>query len=128
MDTIAVPLSPDLRNALTTRLAPTLGHSRARREVARAAAGQPSPEVQAAVTELWTAPRAMAARLAEIAVTLLTEMSSLATATAPHLPEGVLRDEYLAHVGRLLNDGARALTEVAVAPDGVRPPAVEENA
>lgn len=53
MDTIAVPLSPDVRDALEARLAPTIGWSQARREVARAAAGQPSAHVEQAVGELW---------------------------------------------------------------------------
>jgi hypothetical protein len=51
--TIAVPLSPDVREALVARLAPTLGSSHARREVARAAAGQPSAPVEQAVADLW---------------------------------------------------------------------------
>lgn len=55
MDTIAVPLSPDVRDALEARLAPTIGWSQARREVARAAAGQPSAHVEQAVGELWAA-------------------------------------------------------------------------
>lgn len=52
-DTIAVPLSPDLRDALTTRLAPAIGWSQAQREVARAAAGQPTPRVEQAIGDLW---------------------------------------------------------------------------
>lgn len=53
MDTIAVPLSPDLRDALVGRLTPTLGWARAQREVARAAAGQPTARVEQAIAELW---------------------------------------------------------------------------
>ncbi|MFI6986052.1 hypothetical protein ACIBSV_46870 [Embleya sp. NPDC050154] len=52
-NTIAVPLSTDARDALVARLTPTLGWARAQREVARAAAGQPSPKVEQAVGELW---------------------------------------------------------------------------
>ncbi|MFE5332545.1 hypothetical protein ACFRCG_39825 [Embleya sp. NPDC056575] len=52
-DTIAVPLSPDLRDALVGRLTPTLGWARAQREVARAAAGQPAPRVEQAIRDLW---------------------------------------------------------------------------
>lgn len=76
MDTIAVPLSPDLRDALTTRLAPTLGWARAQREVARAAAGQPAPQVEQAIGELWAELRpAVAAITAAWAATRPEEAS-----------------------------------------------------
>src|SRR4051794_41455744 len=58
MATIAVPLSPDVREALVARLAPTLGSRHARREVARAAPGQPVPLVEQAVADLRAALRA----------------------------------------------------------------------